>query len=63
MAMPQQTLDSMNIHTGFQQVRGKGMAQGVDAALTPQPGAISRRAVDALCHLDIDRPIAGWVGE
>lgn len=63
MTVAEQTLDGMDIHTGFQQVSCKGVTQRVDAALTTQPGPVSCHTIYALCHLNIYRPTAGRVGE
>ena len=55
MTVAEQALDGMNIHTGFQKMRGEAVAQGVDATLTTQPRLVSRHALHALCHLVIYR--------
>ena len=35
--MPHQALDGVDVHAGFQQVGGEGVAQPVDAALLAMP--------------------------
>ena len=47
-AMPHQALDRMHIHARFQQMRGEGMTQGMDAARFGDAGALLRCVIDAL---------------
>lgn len=57
--MSEQALNGVDIGTGFQQMRGEAVAQGVDAALAHQAGPIPCCPIHALRRLDIDRPGAG----
>lgn len=52
MAMTQQALNGMDIHTRLQQMGGEAMAQGMNATFAPKTSAISRSAIDALCGLN-----------
>lgn len=48
MAMAEQALDGMNIDTGFQQMGGKTMAQGMDATTAFDSGRLSGGLIAAL---------------
>ena len=61
--MTQQPLDGMDIGAGFQQVRGEAVAQGVDATMTPDLGAVARGVIHALRQGVAYRPRAGPVRE
>ena len=63
VTVSEQALDGVDVDTGFQQVGGETVAQGVNAARTPKPGFVSRSTIHALRSLGVYRPDAGWVGE
>lgn len=53
--MAEQPLDRVEVGSGFQEMGGKGMAQGVDAAGLCDAGCCLGGVVDAGCRLPGDR--------
>ena len=46
MAVAEQALDGVDVDTGFEQMGGKAMAQGMDAAAVRNAGSLARRMVE-----------------
>jgi hypothetical protein len=63
MIMAEEPADAVEIDAAFEQVRGEGVAQTVDAAFRGDAGGVARRLVDPLRGLDLHRAAAAAVGE
>ena len=63
LAMAQEALHGVQVDAGFEQVGGKRVAQGVDAALLLDAGAQLGHRVDLLGDGDVDRTRALAIGE
>ena len=61
VAVPEQALNGMQIDAGFEQVRGKGVAQGMDTATRWQSSGIAGGAIESLNHLVVNRAATGAV--
>ena len=63
MAVAKQTLDSVDIDAGFQQVGREGMPQGVDTTVVGQAGRIAYGTIQTLDGLVVDRTVTGAIGK
>jgi hypothetical protein len=63
VAVPEEVLDVVHVPAGFDQVRGVGVSEGVDAAVLLDTGAPFRSGVDLLRDGHINRAGAGANGE
>ena len=63
VTVAEEVLDGRQVHAGFDQVSGKGVAQGVDAAFRRNAGGVASGAVDPLRRTQIDRRGARDVGK
>src|SRR6185369_526695 len=63
IAVAKQTLDGVNIDTSFQQVSGKGVAQGMNTTAEGNACGLACGMVNALGGLIVERAITGAIGK
>ena len=63
MAVTEQALNGVDVDTGFEQVGGEAVAQGMDAGRSGEAGTITGSPVDALGSLVGHWAVAGAVGK
>ena len=61
--MAQEALHGGQVHAGFDQVRGEGVPQGMNAAFWGDAGGITRGTVDPMRRSNIDGRVAHTVGK